>query len=159
MEIKFTEKQYESLLKLVYLGNWMINAIRLVDEQIKEYENIEQYIFSFAKDAGLENWIEFDNELNKFYPTKEFEENTDVEQFKDDYDDELFWEELTYRLGGQDFIREYGETAIRKMTWEERFKKEQPFIEKYEEEFEKYGIENLEIKEEVKKIIKSEKLI
>jgi hypothetical protein len=32
------------------------------------------------------------------------------------------------------------------MTWKERLEKEYPFIEKYEEEFEKYGIENLEIK-------------
>ena len=24
MEIKFTKKQYENLIKLVYLGNWMI---------------------------------------------------------------------------------------------------------------------------------------
>jgi len=28
MEIKLTKEQYENLLRLVYLGNWMINAIR-----------------------------------------------------------------------------------------------------------------------------------
>lgn len=33
------------------------------------------------------------------------------------------------------------------MTWEDRLEKEQPFIDKYEEEFEKNGIENLEIKD------------
>jgi len=32
MEIKFTKKQYENLIKLVYLGNWMINGIRSTDE-------------------------------------------------------------------------------------------------------------------------------
>ena len=37
--------------------------------------------------------------------------------------------------------------AIRKMAWEERLEKEHPFIEKYEEEFEKHGIEKLEVKD------------
>ncbi len=31
------------------------------------------------------------------------------------------------------------------MSWEERLKKDSPFIEKYEEEFEEYGIERIEI--------------
>ena len=38
MEIKLTKEQYENLIKLVYLGNWMINAIRSGaegDEQIE----------------------------------------------------------------------------------------------------------------------------
>jgi len=33
------------------------------------------------------------------------------------------------------------------MFWEERIEKEHPFIEKYEEEFEKNGIENSKIEE------------
>jgi hypothetical protein len=28
MEIKLTNEQYENLLKIVYLGNWIANAIR-----------------------------------------------------------------------------------------------------------------------------------
>ena len=35
MEIKFTKEQYENLMKLVYLGNWMINAIRTDDKSKK----------------------------------------------------------------------------------------------------------------------------
>jgi hypothetical protein len=28
MEIKLTSEQYENLLKIVYLGNWIVDAIR-----------------------------------------------------------------------------------------------------------------------------------
>jgi len=44
MEIKLTREEYENLLKLVYLGNWMINAIRSGAKgvpQIDEYNEIE----------------------------------------------------------------------------------------------------------------------
>jgi len=148
MEIKLTKEQYENLLKIVYLGNWMINAIRSGtegDEQIEKYNDIEQYIFSFAKDVGLGKYIEFDKKYNKFFPTIDFEQDEEIERYLKDYNEETFWQELADRLGTRDFIREYGEEAINKMDQEERFIKLQEFIIKYEEEFEKNGIENLKI--------------
>ena len=53
MKIEFTKEQYENLIKSVYLGNWLVNAIRSGrkgDEHIKEFDKIEQYVF--AKDFG-----------------------------------------------------------------------------------------------------------
>jgi hypothetical protein len=157
MEIKLTKEQYKNLLKLIYLGNWMVNAIRSGadgDEQIEKYNDIEQHIFSFAKDAGLEKYIEFDEKYNKFFPTIEFEEDPEIEKYRQDYDDEIFWQELADRLGTRDFIREYGEEVIEKMDQEERFIKLQEFIVKYEEEFEKNGIENLEVLKRIDDILK-----
>ncbi len=143
MKINFTKKQYEDLVKLVYLGTWMVNAHR-TDDIVEKYEDLEQYLLSFYKDFDMEKYIEFDKKLNKFFPTGEFEEDTDVEQYIDEYNNDIFWEELIDRLARRDFIRAYGEENLLKMTWEERFEKEQPFIDKYAEEFEKYGIERLE---------------
>jgi len=143
MKINFTKKQYEDLVKLIYLGTWMVNAHR-TDDIVEKYEDLEQYLRSFYKDFDMEKYIEFDKKLNKFFPTREFEEDTDVEQYIDEYNNDIFWEELIDRLARRDFIRAYGEENLLKMTWEERFEKEQPFIDKYDEEFEKYGIERLE---------------
>lgn len=146
MEIKFTKEQYENLLKLAYLGNWMINAIR-TDDKIEKYDDIAHYIYSFAKDVGLEKYIEHDTELNQFFPTRQFEEDTDIQQYIDDYEAENFWSELIDRLARRDLIEEYGEDAVRKMSFEVILEKEQPFIEKYEREFEELGIERLEVKD------------
>ena len=146
MEIKFTKDQFKKLLKIVYLGNWLANAIhsgRKGDERIKEFDEIEQYIFSFAKDFGLEKYVEFDEKFQEFFPTSELEE--ELQKFVDEYDNEVFWEELIFRLTRRDFIREYGKEAINKMSLEERIEKEFPFEEKYREEFSKNGIENLDI--------------
>ena len=146
IEIKLTKKEYRDLLDIVYLGDWMINAIR-TDDKLEKYDKMAQHLYSYARDAGLENLIEFNEEFNKFFPTKKFEENPELQRFMEDYDDENFWDELVYRLARHDFIKEYGENAVRKMSWEERIEKEHPFIEKYEEEFERDGIENLRIEE------------
>ena len=123
----------------------MINAIRVGDEKIKKYDEIEQYIYSFAKDFGLEKYIEFSKKYNKFFPTRELEEGTDVEQYREEYDNETFWEDLIDRLTRRDFIKKYGEETVKKMSLEERIEKEYPFEEKYRNEFEKNGIENLKV--------------
>lgn len=145
MEIKFTKEQYENLMKLVYLGNWMINAIR-TDDRVKKYDELKHYIFSFAKDAGLDRYIDYDEKSGKYYPSIELEEDAEIEQYMDDYNDENFWEELIHNLARRDLIETYGEDAIRKMSFEELFEKEEPFIEKYADEFEEQGIKNLVIK-------------
>lgn len=142
VEIKLTKAQYKDLVKLVYLGDWMVNSIR-TDDKVDKYEDIKQYIYSFANKGGLSRHIKFHSEHNKFFPTKEFEE--DIDEYIDEYDNEVFWDELMHQLAKRDFIRKYGKDAIKEMTWEERLTKEYIFIEKYEMEFDGYGIENLEI--------------
>ncbi len=61
MKIELTQKQYEALLKIVYLGSWMASSTK--DEPEMEYEKIEQYILSFAKDFKMENFVGFDKKM------------------------------------------------------------------------------------------------
>lgn len=147
MKINFTKKQYLSLMKLVYLGNWLANASRLQDEQIKEYEETEGYIFSFAKGFGHSRYVEHEPEDgDRYFPTRYFEEEADVRGLIEDYDNETFWQEAADRFGDRDFIKKYSEEAIEKMDRDERFVKRMECEEKYEKEFEENGIERMEIK-------------
>ena len=68
-----------------------------------------------------------------------------MSQYIDDYDNQTFWEELIERLANRDFLAKYGEEAIQKMSFEERFTKFQEFEERYDEEFEDHGIERIVI--------------
>lgn len=146
VEIKLTDEQYKNLVQLVYLGEWVINSFR--EERIKRYEDLEQQIYSFSKKAGLKKDIEFDEEDKLFYPTMEFEEK--MQEYIDEYDDFFFWEQLVERLSARDFQKQYGEDNVRKMDIDEMVEKGYPFIEKYTDEFQKNGIENLEIKTSIK---------
>lgn len=144
MKINFTKKQYESLIKLIYLGEWVVNAHR-VDDRVRELEELEQYVLSFYKDFGMERYITFDEDLKKFFTTTDFEDISKVNDYIDDYNDNTFWDELIFRLARRDLIERYGEEAVMNMDWEERMSKEEVFIEEYEDEFEKNGIKNLVI--------------
>ena len=150
MKIELTKEQYENLLKVVYLGNWMINAIRSGnkgDERIEKYDDIEQYILSFAKDFELTDFVEYDEKLKQFFHTREFEELEDIEQLRENYDEDCFWDELFYKMSDKDFYREYSNEEILKMDMKERFEKEEPFRQKWDDEINNFGIERLEIKE------------
>ena len=148
MKIEFTKKQFEELLKVAYLGNWMANAIHNGTQEDPQYENIdgiEDYIFSFAKEFGFENYVDYEDKYKKYFPTNEFDEL--VQKFIEDYDEDCFWEELFYRIYDRDFERAYSDEEISKMEMKERFKKEEPFRKKWDNEFNEHGIERLEIKE------------
>ncbi len=147
--IELTKEQFLVLMKAVYLGNWMANASRTGgkdDPHIKEYEEILDYIFSLASRFGLEKYVDHEEkDGDRYFPTNEFEEKTNVHKLHEDYDEETFWDELPERLGDRDFYRMYSKDDWKKMTQDERFLKLQECIIKWEEEIDNNGIERLEI--------------
>ncbi|MCL5674896.1 MAG: hypothetical protein M1501_04035 [Candidatus Omnitrophica bacterium] len=145
MKIEFTKEQFEILLKVTYFGNWMANAHR-TEEQIKKYEEMEDYIFSFAKQFGFDKYVDDEeSEKRKFYPTRIFEEETDIQELIEEYDKETFWDELINRLGERDFYKKYGIEKIKKMNRDERFKKLNECINDWIDEINQYGIDRLKI--------------
>ena len=144
MKINFTKKQYETLLKAVYLGNWVVNS---TDDEPEgnQFDKLEEYIFSFAKDFGLEHYAVYDKQDKVYYPSQKLEEDEEVNEYIQNYDDDAFWDKLIFNLARRDMENEYGEEEIKKMSVEECLVKEQPFAEKYEKEFAKNGLKNLTI--------------
>ncbi|RJQ33642.1 hypothetical protein C4568_04165 [Candidatus Parcubacteria bacterium] len=145
-DIPFTRDQFRKLLRIVYLGNWLVNAHRdnsKNDPRLKEFDEIEEYIFSQAHRFGFKTLVERDKDDERWLPTRALEES--LEDEIDSYDDETFWEEMFYRLADRDFFRSYGEADIRKMSLMERFEKEQPFRDKWADEIDTYGLERIDI--------------
>lgn len=142
MKINFTKKQYETLLKAVYLGNWMVNS---TDDEPEgnQFDKVEEYICSFAKDFGLEQYVTYDEGDKAYYPSRMLEEDEEVDGYIQRYDDYIFWDNLASSLAGRDMVNEYGEEAIKKLSDIERFTQKQPFAEKYDDEFAKNGVKNL----------------
>lgn len=144
--IELTKKQFEVLLKIVYLGNWMVNAYRTKDIK-KDYENIESLIFSLAPKFGFAKYMDHEqSDGARYYPTGYFEEETDVSKLHDEYDEENFWDELAERLGERDFFEKYSKGEIEKMSRDERFTKMYECIDAYSDELERLGLERIRIK-------------
>lgn len=143
--LNLNKKQFERLMKVVYLGNWLMNANR--DNPLQAYEEIEDIIFSLAGRFGLEKYVVHEpGDGRRYYPSRIFEEETDVDRFHEKYDEQTFWDELIDRLGERDFYRHYSKDKILQMSRDERFEKLCEFIDKWVDEINENGIERLEVK-------------
>lgn len=142
MKINFTKKQFRALLDLIYSGNYMINGIRVADETIKEYEDIQQYVYSFAKAFGYEDLVEFDKEYNMYFETRKYEDGG-IHDLISEYDTEVFWDELPLNLAKRDVVRDNKE--IDKMSQEERMSLIWQREESYSEEFYENGLDNVKV--------------
>ncbi|PIZ74793.1 hypothetical protein COY07_00120 [Candidatus Peregrinibacteria bacterium CG_4_10_14_0_2_um_filter_43_11] len=144
MKINITKKQYALLIKMLYLGDWMINAIKLPDDRNREVDEFFSYILSFAKEFGMEDMT--DEDEGEFSASRELDEDDLVQESMEAYNEETFWDELIDRLAERDFHRKYSTAEIRAMKdWIERAGHTDEFRDKYAEEFEKNGLDRLEI--------------
>ena len=142
MDTKLTKDQFEKLLHLAYLGNWMVNAYRS-DDFLEGYNEAAERIYASAPAFGLKDKIEFDEAEGRAFPSARLEE--ELADLIDDYDDAAFWDLLVLKLAERDLVREYGQGAVDLMSDEELEEKRAPYAKKYEKEIEANGIENLEI--------------
>jgi len=145
MNLKLTRKQLDSLVKLVYLGNWLANSWR-TDDVMKEFDEIESLVLEAAEENGLGKYVDHLEESGRdeALPSAELEEET--EEIVDLYNDSTFWDQLIYRMADRDYARLYGEEALEALFSAEGMEKEQPLIEKYEKEFYDHGLDRLVIR-------------
>lgn len=88
MKIELSKNQYKTLLTVMYCGEWMLNSHKTDDDKLsEETANLEQLIFSFAKEAGLEKWMEYDEDSKKFFPTADMED--EIHKHIDNYNKRL----------------------------------------------------------------------
>ncbi len=146
MNLELTPKQYETLLKLAYLGDWMINGIRTEDERIAEYADFMQRVYALAQETECGSLVEFDKKLNRFFSSAELEEHEDVKQYREAYDNEIFWAELIDKLALRDFMVDQSTAPLVAPTPSDSAKVRSDIIKKYVTEFEKNGIDNVVLK-------------
>lgn len=146
MKIEISKTQYKTLVKALFLANWVVNAHK-EEWPDDEFERFEQYVLSQGKFFDLKN-VEFDEEDGKYYHDMEFEQKT--LKLLDECMEETFWVELIDRLTERDFFNTLGEREIRKMSSIDRITKYHEFAKPYETEFAENGLDHLVIRSDSK---------
>lgn len=148
MKIDLTRKEYRTLLDMVYIAEWIINAHRVdSDPRTEPYGALQQKVFALAKQMKYENLIEYDAEVDTYYPTGEYEESGAAHDFIDEYEDESFWSELIVRLAQRDLIQQVGSAAkVSTLPFEERLIRLADLENTYAMEFEKYGLARIMVR-------------
>lgn len=144
MKIHFTKKEFRLLLDYIAIGQWVMHAYdTTAGEQATEHDQLEQKILALAKDFGWEKLVQYDSSGKKYYPTREYEMAEEVTTFLEEYDDEVFWDELCSRLASRDLLQERGREELEKLEFTEQLSLEDEISEKYREEFVNNGLKNL----------------
>lgn len=143
MKIECTKEEFKTLMDLVYAGNLLINGPRSKEERVQVYADMEQTIFKMAESFDLKGLVEYDDEFKEYIPTHEYEED-EFNDYIDEYDTTVFWDELVMRLARRDALNYAGDVDqnITKAALKEM---QLSLEEKYEEEIEENGIMNLKI--------------
>ncbi|MBM9518996.1 hypothetical protein JWG39_04095 [Desulforhopalus vacuolatus] len=146
MKIHFTKKEFRTLIKLMQISDWIMYAHKTQSEITKSAEiQLIQKIYSYSKEMGCEDLIEYSKGLNIFVETHEAEFNSEANTVITEYNEENFWEELIDRLSNRDILHKYTKEEFSRLSDEEKintdFDSETPWV----EEFKKYGIKRIGI--------------
>jgi hypothetical protein len=148
MKINLTKKQYLTLIRALEAGNSVYgilgdNVSDEYKERSNEIDELCNYFLDFAKDFGKKELTE--KFMGELIMSEKFSEK--FHEAIEDYDEENFWHELEVRLGKRDFFRSMTKEEKKEMKkndgwFPERIHK---VYENWREEFEKHGIERLEV--------------
>lgn len=141
MKINFTKKQFNTLIKLVYLGEWLFQSHQV--EKDPDVFELQQFIYSQAKEIGLEDMVQFDGSLKEYLASQSLEAEMDPKI--NEYNDDAFWSTLTYGLSQSLMLKHYGQQKLEQLSREELIKVQQEYIDKVSREFEENGINNLQL--------------
>lgn len=142
MSINITNKEYQSLIDLVAIASWIMDAYTIGEGQYPNHRELIKKIYSSFKLMQSEGKIEFAPEFNDYFETRNFEEFIQNE-FIQPYEENFFWDELVYKLAERDVTASIELDEFKKMDGMKRLELIDAAKESYELEFEKNGIKNL----------------
>ncbi|WP_079509112.1 hypothetical protein [Mesobacillus jeotgali] len=139
MKIDLSKDQYLTLVKLLQLGNWPLGLTEVNNELVKKAEDLEQYIFALARDFEAAEEIYYDKEEEYYYLSDRLKET--VESIIDEYEEDVFWDQLTHKLATIDLKREVDiNTSI-----EEKINRLFQLKARYEKYFLENGLDKMDI--------------
>jgi hypothetical protein len=140
VKLELTTEEYRKLIELAYLGEWMINAQHDPEFQDESATGAVQKLLGAGKITG----VDVDAETGENFMTSDWTERL-FDEYILDYDDHIFWDELTERLAQRDLARERGVEADQ-LNRDDDLLELRPLEERYRVELEEHGLDRIEIR-------------
>lgn len=141
MKLFIPKDKFAKIIRMIYLGNRMINSHR-TDDILTDYESAYRYMLWFCKDYDLSDLVsDIDGTI---YPSLKLEMQDESDDYRQEYNEEIFRSELADRLAQQDVVKlVWWEDQFLSMDRDARFALLSNHTTKREEEFEEYGLERM----------------
>jgi hypothetical protein len=139
MNVSLQPDEYRKLIELAYLGEWLINAHHDAEFQDDQAGAALQALLK----AGHTEGIDKDAETGEYYLKSDWVEKL-YDAYILDYDDHVFWDELTERLAQRDLAKQRG-VSPDEINRDDDLLELRPLEERYHRELEEHGVERLDI--------------
>ncbi|NJM38527.1 MAG: hypothetical protein HC845_12075 [Akkermansiaceae bacterium] len=110
MHLRLSDQELATLVEMVSLAanvaSW--NQKETASDQVSAFEDLESKILEKAGHSGLADWVEFDEESQRFRVREEMEERLFYHECYEEFRNESFWDELAVRLSDRDLTRQIG---------------------------------------------------
>jgi len=146
MKINFTKKEYQTLVEMLLIADWIIHSHEEQPRKETEpYSALRKKVLSYFKEMGMGEDLRYDPEADEYFETAAYEERAPHMQFVDAHDEQMFWSQLANKLAERDFaeeVRTRGEVALSDV---DRFVQVSEITDAYEQEFAEHGLDNVRV--------------
>lgn len=146
MKIEITKKRYRTLLEMIDIADNVLHLHRIADApETREYRELIQWFLSYAKEMGCEDVVEYAPQSREYILMGWEEDDWKPRELIEEFEEDVFWEELARRLALRDIIQEHGPEKLAEMDRGTVFVKRLELEQRYAEEFERNGLANLRL--------------
>lgn len=115
--LALSPEQFQTLLRMVYVANTVVNGHRNEEDLLKEYEELEQYLFARAKETVFPGatWKHKVGDEVHHHPSLAFEHDPEVNKVLDEYEAIVLFELIAHKLAERQIEKKYGPHAKDRM--------------------------------------------
>ena len=114
MTIDFTEQQYKTLSRALFIASIMVGEVNELDPEAdvdnEEYQQLLSMVGSRAQDFKSSGDFTPGEKGKGYIPTHALED--ECSSIIESYDEIVFWDELIHRLSSRDMHAEYGDETL-----------------------------------------------
>ena len=145
MKINFTKKEYQTLVEMLLVADWIIRSHEEEPQpETQPYNALRKKVLSHYKEMGMEGQIRYDAEDDEYYESAEYEARAAYARFLGEYDERMFWSQLADRLAARDLAADAAATGT-VLSEQQRFVRHFEIVDGYEQEFAENDLENLRL--------------
>ncbi len=145
MNIDISTKEYRDLLDILHIADVVMSGHRRdEDKRTERHRALIQKLYALARGVGLDLLVSYNESMNQYVPSPDYEQNTLVHAVIDEFGNHLFWDELINRLSSRDAEQiAGGNDRLNAMSNSDRQNLEGPIRQRYIDEFTANGVANL----------------
>ena len=145
MHLRLSEDEFATLIDMVSLAGEIASLNQKPDSQqsLASFVELEDKLLERAKHHGHGDILEVDPDSGKHRVTAQYQAQSCIQDCIDEMRNEVFWDELSYRLAERDLLKRFGKRRYLQLSDVERATAINPLQKAYWEGFSHNGLDQV----------------